>query len=104
MRPAFTTSVRKTISRPPSTGRRKWACSEWSRLPAGASPHAALIVRARPMPPKTTGPNQSGVCPTHASPRALVLEQIEELVDRRLLLLARVHHVSARGTRVAASR
>ena len=69
VRPAFTTSLRKTISRPPCTGRRKWACTECSRLPAGASPHAALIVSASAIPPKTTGPYQSGVRPTHASPR-----------------------------------
>ena len=104
MRPAFTTSLRKTISCPPCTGRRKWAWSEWSRLSAGASPHAALIVRASPMPPKTTGPYQSGVRPTHVVAPPLVLQQIEELVDRSLLLLGPVRHVSARGTPACASR
>ena len=34
---------------------------------------------------------------------AVVLEQIEELIDRRLLLLLQVRHLTARGTRVAAS-
>src|SRR5260221_10771122 len=56
------------MSRPPWTGRRKCAWSECSRLLGGASPHAALIVRASPTPPKTTGPHQSGVRPTHVSP------------------------------------
>ena len=34
----------------------------------------------------------------------LVLEQIEELVDRSLLLLGPIHRVSARGTPACASR
>src|SRR5262245_11175778 len=62
------TSLRKTISCPPFTGRRKWACSEWRRLPCGASRQAALTVRASPMPPNTTSPG-SGVRATHVSPR-----------------------------------
>src|SRR5262245_34726963 len=62
------TSVRNAISFPPCTGRRKCACTAWSRLSDGASRHAALIVRARPIPPKTTGPYQSGVRPTQESP------------------------------------
>src|SRR5207248_3109364 len=56
------------MSRPPSTGRRKCAWSECSRLFGGASLHAALIVRASPTPPKTTGPHPSGVRPTQLPP------------------------------------
>ena len=55
------------------------------------------------MPPNTTGPYQSGVRPTHASPRRSWRSSVEELVDRGLLLLGAVGHLSARGTRARAS-
>ena len=47
------------------TGRRKYACSECSRRPSGASRVAATIACAITNPPKRYSPNQSGASPIH---------------------------------------